>query len=209
LLFATLAAAQTPPPSPPVPTFGTTVVDTQGLKGDLYLMSPDSEELPNFKRMKPVGSIWTTALNVTTRAFTEGFPGNTGRNEWFALDYHGRFWLDQTETLKFGLASDDGSRLYIDGRLVIDADGRHPTAGCTGQAELSAGVHSIRISYFQGPGYYLALVLLVARENQAWQVFDTRNFKPPQSLTSDAGKQNMKANVRHLKRGRCSSLIDF
>jgi PA14 domain len=180
-----------------IPTFGTTVVDSLGLRGELYAIKPDSDSLPNFKHLKPFGVIYTTSLNVPTRNFKEGFPGITDRTEWFAIDYHGRFWVDRTQMFRFGLSSDDGSRLYIDNRLVIDNDGGHPTSGCIGQAELSSGVHDIRVSYFQGPRDFVALVLLVAHPGQPWQIFDTRNFKPPPDFT------RTKAAIRKLRRGNC------
>lgn len=182
------------------PTFGTTVIDSAGFRGDIYLLKPGTEFLPNFKRLHSIGSIYVTRFAVYPRDFSEGFPGVTDRTEWFAIDYHGRFWIDNTVTLRFGLSSDDGSRLYIDDRLIIDNDGGHPPSGCIGQAELSAGPHRMRLSYFQGPRYHVALVLLVAVPGQAWQIFDTRNFKPPPDFKEGSGK---KPQLHHLRRGYC------
>ena len=183
-----------------IPTFGTTVVDNSGLRGEVYEISSDSEELPNFKRLHSVGSIYTTRLDIAPRGFTQGFPGVTGRVEWFAIDYHGRIWVDTPRVLRFGVQSDDGSKLYLDGRLVIDNDGLHPPRGCSGQAELARGVHNIRLSYFQGPGYSLALVLAVARgEGQPWRIFDTRDFQPP----VDYDLSRPKHPLSKIKRGSC------
>jgi hypothetical protein len=44
---------------------------------------------------------------------------------------------------------------------------------------LSAGIHRIRVTYFQGPRYCLALMMAVARSGQPWRIFDTENFAPP------------------------------
>jgi len=73
-----------------VSTFGTTVVIPFGLEGHLYLLKPGTAQLPNFDALEPVGSIYTSSLNIRPRAFSEGFPGVTGRFESFALDYRGR-----------------------------------------------------------------------------------------------------------------------
>ncbi len=79
----------------PVPTFGTTVVDTAGFRGTIYYLNPNTGILPDsFKRLKPKGTIYTRSLNVPPRHFTEGFPGVTKRFEWFAIDYTGAFWIN-------------------------------------------------------------------------------------------------------------------
>ena len=49
----------------------------------------------------------------------------------------------------FSLISDDGSKLYIDGKTVVDNDGNHGEKEVTGGAvKLSEGKHEIRIDYF-------------------------------------------------------------
>ena len=163
-----------------VPVFGTTVVLPSGLKGEVYNLKPNTTKLPNFTHMKPVGVIYTNVLNIPPREFTTGFPGVTDRFEWFAIDYTGRFWVEKPGTYNFELTSDDGSTLYIDDHEVIDNDGAHVVATRWGDAALSGGIHSIRISYFQGRRYRLALILKVKGPGDAaWKVFSTEDFKPP------------------------------
>src|SRR5580765_5515291 len=94
-LALTSACAQSSLPEGPVTTFGVTVVDGFGLRGDIYLLRPGTDRLPNFKGMKPVGSIYTRELNIRPRDFREGFPGVTDRFEWFAIDYNGYFYISQ------------------------------------------------------------------------------------------------------------------
>jgi hypothetical protein len=166
------------PADAPATTFGVTVVDSVGLEGKIYFIKAGSDELPNFKKLKPVGSVYTTSLNITPRHFIEGFPGLTDRFEWFAIDYSGKFWIEEAATYLFGLLSDDGSKLYIDGREVIDNDGIHPAITQLGKAKLSRGPHRIRVSYFQGPRDSLALVLAVARPGEHWRIFNTKDFLP-------------------------------
>jgi hypothetical protein len=164
--------------TPIVPTFGTTVIDTAGLHGEIYFLSEGTEFLPRFKHRDSIGSIYTTRLDIPPRDFREGFPGISKRVEWFAVDYTGRFWLQQKGVYRFGLTSDDGSKLYLDRRLVIDNDGLHPSSICTAVVELAYGLHSIRVSYFQGPGYQVSLILNVAKPGEGWKIFDTRDFLP-------------------------------
>ena len=61
---------------------------------------------------------------------------------------------------------DDGSKLYIDGELVINNDGLHSVEQRTDNAKLKTVMHRIRVSYFQGPGDGVALILNVARSGE-------------------------------------------
>jgi len=50
------------------------------------------------------------------------------------------------------LYSDDGSRVFVDGQLVVDNDGRSEDGSAkrkTGAITLSAGYHDLRVEYFQ------------------------------------------------------------
>ncbi|GIF10181.1 RICIN domain-containing protein [Actinoplanes teichomyceticus] len=52
----------------------------------------------------------------------------------------------------FRLSSDDGSRLTIDDGLVVNHDGLHGVTSKDGTAQLDAGVHPLRIDYFERDG---------------------------------------------------------
>jgi hypothetical protein len=174
LLGALLAAGQDQPVS-----FGTTVVIPGGLEGVIYHIKKNSKALPDLSKIKPRGKIYVSTLNVPLRNFTEGFPGVTKREEWFAIDYSGRFWIDKPGLYRFALTSDDGSKLYIDDQVVVDNDGIHAEITKFASIELAGGIHRIRVQYFQGPRLQVALVLEIAGPNQALRVFSTEEFKPP------------------------------
>jgi len=174
LASAVLAAGQEQPV-----TFGTTVVVPGGLEGVVYHISKKSKTIPDLSKIKPQGKIYVSALNIPLRDFTEGFPGVTKREEWFAIDYTGRFWIEKPGLYGFALTSDDGSRLYIDDQMVVDNDGIHPIATHSGIVELSGGIHTIRIQYFQGPRLQVALVLQIAAPHEELRVFSTDEYKPP------------------------------
>ena len=159
--------------------FGTTVVIPSGLEGRIYTIRRYSKNLPDFSRRKPIGTIYTTSLNIPLTAFNEGFPGVTNRFEWFALDYRGRFWIEKPAEYTFSLTSDDGSKLYINDDLLIDNDGQHVPVTKTGAVNLSRGIHRIRVSYFQGPRFHVALILEIAGPGEKPRVFSTDEFKPP------------------------------
>jgi hypothetical protein len=179
----------------PVAVFGTTVVIPSGLRGLVYHIKNDSGRLPDFTRLKPSGTIYTSSLNIPPQDFKAGFPGVTKRFEWFAIDYSGRFWIEKPGAYRFALVSDDGARLEIDGHEVIDNDGIHPAERRAGRVDLAGGIHQIRVSYFQGPRFEVALILEVAGPGEDFRVFSTDEFKPPsnpETWTFPAAKNNGK-----------------
>ncbi|MBI2687612.1 MAG: beta-glucosidase [Acidobacteria bacterium] len=194
MLSAAAVLAQTP--KEPAATFGTTVI-SNGFRGDVYLVSPRTQSMPKFNPKSASGSVYTTMLQITPRTFSEGFPGLTDRFEWFAIDYNARIWIEREGVYKFGLLSDDGSILWIDGKKVIDNDGIHIPLRIDGSAWLSRGVHTIRVAYFQGPRYNVALVLTVAGpNNDMWMTLNTDHFKPPPDP-----KEWVPGTIRDIKRG--------
>jgi outer membrane protein OmpA-like peptidoglycan-associated protein len=139
--------------------FGTAGEVPFALQGRVYFVPEGTDQLPDFARLRPQGTISTTVLDIQPQSFTAGFPGVTDRFEWFAIDYHGRIMLPQAGTYTFRLTSDDGSKLFIDGEPVIDNDGVHGANAADGEATLAAGLHDVRVQYFQGPRDEVALVL--------------------------------------------------
>lgn len=194
-LLAAAASAQTPAPDAPEYTFGSTVVSTSALQGKVYPLKRGTQRLPNFEKLKPAGAIYATSLNIWPQNFREGFPGVTDREEWFAIDYTGKFWIDAPGTYRFSLLSDDGSRLWIDGQMVINLDGEHPPSGATVTATLTRGSHRIRVEYYQGPGYGVALVLAVAPPKSPYKIFHTDDFLPPNDPT-----QWTEGAISHIER---------
>ena len=149
------------------------------LRGEVYDLPVDTRNLPNFEKLKPTGVVCTNTLNIPTRSFLEGIPGVTTRIEWFGIDYQGDFWVETPGAYMFTLSSDDGSRLYIDGKSIIDNDGQHAALELGGRAKLEPGKHHIRVSYFQGPREFVALVLKVAPPKGIFDFFDMRAYRAP------------------------------
>jgi hypothetical protein len=176
-----VAGAQTPAiRDAPVTTFGVTVVDPFGLRGEVYLLPTDTLYLPKFEKLKPVGTVYTSALNIANSDYQEGFAAITRRFEWFGIDYTGNFYIDNPGKYRFLLASDDGSKLYIDNKMVIDNDGLHTIKPEECSITLKGGIHRIRVVYFQGSNF-VALILAVARPGEDWRLFSTNEFRPPRN----------------------------
>jgi hypothetical protein len=146
------------------------------LEGKIYYLPENTEMLPNFDLLKPIGSIYTSVIDVAPRSFEEGFPGVSERIEWFGIVYTGKFGITRPGQYQFRLISDDGSKLFIDGKQVINNDGVHPPNDVDGSISLSAGNHTIRVEYFQGPRFDLALQLFIAPQSGEMVIFSTNQY---------------------------------
>lgn len=184
LLLLLLCAGPAPgwvkPKKHPTTDFGAATRIPYSLRGEIYLLPEGASRLPVFDG-KGIGAVYTTALNVPKRSFMAGFPGVTTRFEWFAIDYKGEFYVRVPGKYHFILTSDDGSILYVDDKVVIDNDGTHASQTLTGAAQLTAGPHQLRLAYFQGPRYEVALELWIAPPQQKYRIFDTHDFLPPEA----------------------------
>ena len=80
-------------------------------------------------------------------AFTTGIPGSAGvPGDWLGAHIRRRVWLPKGRYV-FGLASDDGFRLIVDGKQLLQdhyISGADPFGR---EIELEAGVHDIAIEY--------------------------------------------------------------
>ena len=132
--------------------FDTNVMEGHGLTAEAYITGGRFEWLPDFTTLTPFHT-WTVAnIDVPRRDYTQGFP-ELGIDvlEWFAIRLRGQLKIETDGTDAFVLTSDDGSKLYVDGNLIIDNDGLHGMRARRGSVALAAGYHDVEIQYFQGP----------------------------------------------------------
>ncbi len=153
--------------------FGGQTYVAGALRGDIYHLPTGTRSLPDFRTMTPAGSIYATSLNVPNQSFTRGFPGVTNRFEWFGLRYTGQFQVNQPGEYQFRCYSDDGSKLWINGQLIVNNDGIHPARNKTGRIYLNPGVHNIQLDYFQGPRAMVALQLFMTPPGGGEQLFQS------------------------------------
>lgn len=67
----------------------------------------------------------------------------------FGYDFRSFIKIPEKGVYYFDIASDDGSRLFIDGKEIIDNDGSHSQEFVAGKVALEAGFHEMRIIYFE------------------------------------------------------------
>lgn len=85
------------------------------------------------------------------------FPDNPGFSpcglaDNFAAVMNGTFSLANPGSYAFATTSDDGSYLFIDGNLVVDNGFFQGMTRRSGTANLTAGLHTFELRYFQGGG---------------------------------------------------------
>ena len=139
--------------------FDTNVMTGHGLIGEVYVPGGQIHRMPDFDLLTPVYTFVTANLDISKRDYTEGFPTPEMQHvvEDFAIRFRGELAIDTPGLYQFGLYSDDGAKLYIDGTLVVDNDGIHAGSGKRGSITLTTGVYPVEIHYFQGPRYSIAL----------------------------------------------------
>ena len=139
--------------------FDTNVMAGHGFIGQVYVPGGQIHRMPDFDLLTPIYTFVTPNLDVSKRDYTEGFPTPEMQSvvEDFAIRFRGELAIDTPGLYYFGLYSDDGAKLYIDGTLVVDNDGVHTGKGERGSITLSIGVYPVEIHYFQGPRYAIAL----------------------------------------------------
>jgi serine/threonine protein kinase len=98
--------------------------------------------LPDFRKLTPAGNGSGPAFGLE--------PAR--RAQHYAFRFEGIFGLPGDAECTFTLSSDDGSRLYIDGKLVVDNDGCHPVQTRQGKASLTRGAHQVVVEFFQCEG---------------------------------------------------------
>ena len=106
-----------------------------------------------------------TGVWSTIPTFTSLTPASTGTvnnfdisgvggSDYFAVKFWGNINISTAGTYTFYTSSDDGSKLYIDGTLVVNNDGIHTSQERSGTKALTAGLHFIEVQYFDRWGVF-------------------------------------------------------
>jgi beta-glucosidase len=83
----------------------------------------------------------------------EGPPAPQLTDQDYSVRWTGAITASRTGDHTFIAQSDDGSRVWLDGALIIDNWGTHEVRTKTAHVRLEAGsVHQLRVDYFQGAG---------------------------------------------------------
>ncbi len=128
------------------PTSGTKI--TKGLRYEFF--KGDFKDCgPSLEKATPTSTGSMNEIDVSQWIKT---------GESFAVRFSGQFEVPADATYTFSTTSDDGTRLWIDGKEVVENDGKHPKIEKSGSIPLKAGTHALVLTYFQAgkSGWFLA-----------------------------------------------------
>jgi hypothetical protein len=143
-----------------VPYRGFVLVDPERIGGNRFVISSMFHDLEVYTSQdgtqKGVNYAYYDG-DSSKMDFDEHTPAKTGivpyfslepaaSPSWFGFKFTGFVKIPATARYRFLLASDDGSRLLIDGKPVVENPGCRDVSSV---AELEAGLHAITVTYFQ------------------------------------------------------------
>jgi hypothetical protein len=157
---------------------------SRGLKGKITVPAQGCQQKSNWSSLTRFEqndntelneTLYYRQLNVPTRAWSRGFPTLDGSLlkdaddvdlvEYFRLDFEGYIQLPASMPegdYEFSLLADDGAKLEIDDQAIITSDTVHPTKMLCGNRSIHfarGDRKRIKVAYFQGPRYHIALIL--------------------------------------------------
>jgi mono/diheme cytochrome c family protein len=100
------------------------------------------DKLPDFTREKAKGN-----------GVVQGFDINiAARGHNFAIQFECVLPIEREGVYTFSLLSDDGSRLWVNSKLIVDNDGLHAPQAARGKIKLTKGIHKVVVGFFQAGG---------------------------------------------------------
>ena len=113
-------------------------------------------------------------ISDLNRRFGRGQVFQSGTNRGIGVEMNGFILLEKTGSYQFKVNSNDGFRIFLDGRLLLEDPAWHSTGDrMTPAATFKVAApawHSLRIRYFQRKG--------TAAFQFYWQPPDTADFTP-------------------------------
>jgi len=98
--------------------------------------------IPDYSTMTPVKSGTCANFDITLATQADNF----------GLRFEGFVSVPSEGVYVFSTTSDDGSKLYIGNKLIVNNDGSHGMISAGGDIALKAGMHAIHVDFFQGNG---------------------------------------------------------
>jgi len=121
-----------------------------GLIGEFYSMPDAVEDYPTIAADKKP-TLRRVDKTIDVNCGGDAWPG-TSLDEQFYIRWTGVIKIAKDGKYKLYTESDDGSRVFIDGKQVVDNGGLHAMEEKEGEVELKAGNHDIKVEFFENGG---------------------------------------------------------
>lgn len=150
------------------------------------------DKLPDFEKLTVAKQTTTVGLDLTA----------TGKTSEFAMQFEAFLPISTPGEYRFYLGSDDGSRLWIDGKQVVDHDGIHPMSFRDRRIKLDAGVHTIRVDYFEKGGEEVLAVEVEGPDSGRSPISSWITSDPAGNMKSELIPNVYKAQSELIETGR-------
>jgi putative heme-binding domain-containing protein len=123
---------------------GSSVLYQNGIQVDYFHPNPPNVAIETLAKLKPQASgiVPQIVMNVPQRK----------EPDQFALRFTGQIHIPAAGKYTFFLSSDDGSRMYLGDKLLINNDGLHGMSEKSASVDLPAGSQPIVVTYFDNGG---------------------------------------------------------
>jgi alpha-L-fucosidase len=98
--------------------------------------------LPDFSVLKPTASGVVGSIDISSKKGSDKY----------GFAFHGLIKIPADGIYDFYISSDDGSKLFIDDKMVIDNDGLHGMSEKNSSVPLAKGYHKIQVLFFERSG---------------------------------------------------------
>lgn len=150
-----------------------------GLNAEYFLLGDEPvTDFPEFDSLTP--DVTQIDEQVAIASTPDAFNGLDGFIDHFAVQWTGAVYIEKPGDVTFFISSDDGSRLFVDGNVLIDHGGMHGMTERASTIRLSEGFHDIRFEMFENEGN--------AGAQLRYRPIDSvKHLIPPQVLFQSAG----------------------
>src|SRR2546428_6142696 len=109
------------------------------------------DDFPNVSGKKPSFRRIDAMIDFKDSKDNNGKLGDTDLKDHFYVRWTGVLRVPADGEYALFTESDDGSRLWVDGKLVVDNGGVHGIERAGAPIPLKAGDHDLKMDFFQGP----------------------------------------------------------
>ncbi|MBN1925218.1 MAG: glycoside hydrolase family 3 C-terminal domain-containing protein, partial [Prolixibacteraceae bacterium] len=163
----------------------------RGLKGE-YFRGIELKEKPVVTKVDEQIRMYWMENSPTSTQVAQGIlsPGQQIDNDFFSIRWTGQLLAPETGTYEIGLMSDDGSRLYLDGKLIAEDWTEHEMLPNIGIFDFEEGKqYDIKIEYFETTGD--AGILLVWKKIEAKEKKIKGPFEPSEEMLKEVAKSDV------------------
>jgi PA14 domain len=162
-----------------------------GLIGEYFKMDGEVSDFPDLKNKKPHLVKVDKQINFES---TDIEFNETDLRDRFVVRWSGFVKVAKDCRIRFYTESDDGSRLFIAGKQIVDNAGLHGMEEREGEVDLKAGDHEIVVEFFdnsQGAGCKVAWEIQGSPREiiPAGALFHPKSKTPPEPPKKDEPKK--------------------